>query len=258
MLIFVLVAIGVMARREYRISQGSGTASTWSNLPPQGRYENNTNGVVPGNPENAYVDLRRIFGAVQVYKDAHGGQYPNTSELFGDMVYQNERYGIHPGASGRVSAVLDIFTNPDAEFADDPFLRKHVSSNIAYVLQKRRQDATLVGTPKQKGTRDVIASTNIYVHENVRRLPHSRGTVNPVGFYVVLWDDGKIDRISYDEVLYVPSAGNDFHVAFPGQAGVPKNALSYKQFYTQAAHWHIAPHGAKGSTGEFFYGKTSQ
>ena len=37
----------------------------------------------------------------------------------------------------------------------------------------------------------------------------------------------------HNKALYVPSRPNEYSIAFPGEAGVPKTALTYQQLYPQ-------------------------
>jgi hypothetical protein len=79
--------------------------------------------------------------------------------------------------------------------------------------------------------------------------------MNPVGFYVVLWDDGSVERIQYDRVLRVPKTASEYTIAFPGQAGIPRSAMTYDQFTTEIAHWKVPPRGAPGAAGVAYDGK---
>ncbi len=73
--------------------------------------------------------------------------------------------------------------------------------------------------------------------------------MNPVGFYVVLWDDGSVEKIPYYQRLYVPKPNSEWVMAFPGQAGLPKNTLTYDQFYTQVIRFKESPRGSVGGKG---------
>jgi hypothetical protein len=64
-------------------------------------------------------------------------------------------------------------------------------------------------------------------NENGIRVPH------PTGFYVVLWEDGQVEKIPCEEVLWAPMGNNSYLPAFRNQAGVPKHALTQKQYLNQ-------------------------
>ena len=66
-------------------------------------------------------------------------------------------------------------------------------------------------------------------------------SLNPVGFYLVLYDDGKIAKVPYDQAIFfyeVPhpnEAEITLSPVFPAQAGVTYNSLSYEEYWT--SHW---------------------
>jgi hypothetical protein len=215
-------------------------------------YENNTGGKVPGNPQNAVKGLRNVFTAVQVYQSRHNGSRPaGTGELLKDMWFDRFAYGL-PADQNPFASANKLLSNPDTRYSDDPHARKHASNTVPYRVHSRRPDGTAIGGPKPEGTRDVVASTDVYVHQNVKHLPNQKTTSNPVGFYMVIWDDGRIQQIPYDKVLYVPAGPSDFHIAYPGETGIPPGALTYDEYYTRAARWKRAPRGKPGSGGQSY------
>lgn len=83
--------------------------------------------------------------------------------------------------------------------------------------------------PKPADTRDVLAMTDIYFHKNTRYPPTGAPSWNPVGFFLVLWDDGEVTRVPYDKVLRSNLPGGAQMYAFPGQAGVPSTAVKFSE-----------------------------
>jgi hypothetical protein len=56
-----------------------------------------------------------------------------------------------------------------------------------------------------------------------------------VGFYLILWDNGSIERVAYDEVLYIPQ-DKGFSLGFRKQAGLPSGCITYEEFWTRIRH----------------------
>lgn len=182
--------------------------------------------TVPGNPQNEVTGLKSIYRVLNLYRKQHGGSYPiNVMELLSDVRVRYTDYGLH----SRLEADK-LFESPDVRFSDEFQMIKGatVDSIIPYEMFSVRYDGTPVGGDKKPGTRDVLAWTDTYVHQNI----HQTGvpSANPVGFYMVLWDDGTISKVPYNKILYVPAGGGNYADAFPGQAGVPNNAVTYDQF----------------------------
>lgn len=154
-----------------------------------------------------------------------------------------------------------VLHNPDSKYADAEPARRFPKTFVPYYIPKTRPDGSAIGDPKPTGTRDVLVLTRLYYHENRRVFSGHRSTSNPVGFYIVLWDNGQVEKVSYDQVLYVPQGSyvprgsSSFTNAFPGQAGVPKNFLSYDSFYKRFGYKQ-GPRGVAGGKGESYNGQS--
>lgn len=199
---------------------------------------------VPGNPENAEAQMKRIYGWLTIYRQTHGGAYPkDLSALIGEMEFSPEDYGI---SEAEAKNPFDLFTNPDTRYTNMRAIGAHP---IPYIMQTTRLDGTALGSPKAPGTRDVLAYTSMYVQQNWRKgIPTTQ-----IGFYLVLWDDGTVERAPWNAILWVPYVPEDqrratpvtaafvsaaeknrfaaWTFAFPGQAGVPANALTDAEYH---------------------------
>ncbi len=170
-------------------------------------------------PEMATERLHRIYGLLQTYRRTHEGAFPSmlggTNSILTDLAVHPKQYGLpDAGANGGKQAGA-LFSLPD-------------TTQIVYFLHDKRPDGTPVGTAKQAGTRDVFAYTGLYVSNH----PHGA-----TGYYLVLWDDGTVDKIPVSSILTAPSydvigppgAAQQAarqglkQIAFPGQAGLPQN-----------------------------------
>jgi len=220
-------------------------------IPPEGIVPAiDTGGKVPGDPANAVEDMLKIRTMMDVYKSRHGRMPRRTGEVFTDALDNFQSYGFSSSEEASV-----VFTNPDARYADFDVARKNPKYYLAYVIDEHRPDGTKVGDNKVPGTRDILLFTDLYFHENVRHYKNTRSSENPVGFYMVMWDDGKIEQIPYDKRLMVPlpaqGTRRTWKLGFRGQAGVPANAEDYDKHYKQLG-WKKAPRGVVGGKGFTF------
>lgn len=202
---------------------------------------------VPGNPDRATAQLKRIFGWMTHYRETHGGTYPaGFSALYGDMRFDPQGYGF---AEESARVVEEALANPDTRYTNMRSMDKLLTP---YLMSPVRLDGTAIGDPKAPGTRDVLAETDMYVQQNWRKgIPTTQ-----IGFYLVLWDDGSVERIPWNSdairwVPYIPEqqlkqmpvtasvvaeavqrGGGAWTRAFAGQAGVPANALTAAQYHS--------------------------
>ncbi len=215
-------------------------------IPPQGVPEEiDTHGKVPENPARELRDAKRLYSLIQIYRKRHNGEYPcsQNPDFISDLIEHAPDYGIGVGTTGlkRASITRDFissFKNPDFKYADDPALR-HLSPNtgmIPFFIFNKRPNGEPVGGPKQPGTQDVLAYNNLYVHQNVRYYKGDLTTSHPVGFYIVLWADGKVTEVPYNKILFYPQGFGNYKNAFPGQAGVPSDAITYDTYQKTVMH----------------------
>jgi len=171
-----------------------------SAIPPQGKpAEIDTNGTIPGNPNHAIEDMRQLRKLIRVYQKKNGRFPEHGNALWVDIMQAPQEYGY-----GSADEAWPVFSNPDARYSDNRAERRMPDRAMAYYILSKRPDGTPVGSPKAPGKKDVLIFTSLYVHENVRHFKGERSTSNPVGFYLVMWDDEKIEKVPYDKQLYVP------------------------------------------------------
>lgn len=137
-----------------------------------------TKGTVPGHPERSEQQMRQLFQSVRVFRRIHRRFPRGASELLSDMD-QNMEY---PYGS-------DVLLNKDCRYSDMAPLRRS-SRCMPYMISARRPDGTSLGAARPAGTRDVVAMTPIYFHWNFKNPARGAGSMRPVGFFLVLWDDG--------------------------------------------------------------------
>ncbi len=222
-------------------------------LAVKGFAYNDTGGKVPGDPRNGEKDLRDIFQWVSIYRQRHGGRYPTyLNDIMSDARQNFKAYGLNSSEE-----MGERLLNPDNRLGD--LTKQKPNGIIAYSMFQTRPDGTPLGGPKKPGEREAIALSSLYVHRNIRNFPGERTTMNPAGVYLVLWEDGSTSRIPYDQVRYAVTrkagfSNNSAHesshsrLGFPGQAGIPDNALSYDEYYRTVLHGR-APRGTPGGPG---------
>ena len=203
-------------------------------LPPEGKIENDTKGLVPGNPENGRKRLRYLHELLTHYQRKHGVMSVRFGDMWSDMVSNPKDYGLN--------SFDELFTtvlkNPDSQYDDNKLMR---GLNV-FVTDDKRAD----GAPKfSTNEREVITYTTTYYHQNARQYPGQRTTTNPVGFYQVLWSDGTVEDVPYDKALYVPTERKGYlRLTFPGETGIPDNAKTYDEY-----HGGKGPRGGPGKEG---------
>ena len=186
-----------------------------------------TRGQILGNPKNAEADLKSIYNSVTLFRQKHK-HYPRSSlELFNDIWPNFQAYGFADRA-----AVRSSFNNPDAIKKRPWIPEKQIENVNTYEMLHPRFDGQPLGSTKRLGERDVIAWTDDYFYPNVKNDwgKANADTANPVGFYVVLWDDGQIERIPFQKVLSVPKRNGDWGFGFSGQAGLPAGTKTLDEY----------------------------
>lgn len=224
--IVILVLAGYL---QYARTHRAGTTSghVVPSRSPDGPY---VRGAVPGNPGKALDAGEALVQAVSTYRGSHGGKWPSGGDLTLDMLSHPQQYGFRDGR-----AASRAFRNPDTGFAEDPAVRRMGADVMPWLLHTARPDGLLVGGPRPAGLRDVTATCDLYVHMHVQHVPGSDSAVaDPRGFYIVVWDDGAVERIPLKDTLRVNGIGG-WVTAFRGQAGVPKGAVSFDEFMKRRA-----------------------
>ena len=205
-------------------------APTNLSSPPGGLVENDTGGKVPGNPRVTIEAMQGLYTCMRIYQDRRGIRPAKMGDLLVDMVQHPHEYGFQDFRQANL-----FFHTPDAQYADNPMARSNPGNYIPYILTAARPDGREIGGPKLPGTRDVVATTTIYYHQNVRHFQDNSADTDPVGYHLVLWEDGAVQKVPFQQFLYIPH-GRDFGIAYPGQAGVPSNAMTSDQFNRQIMH----------------------
>lgn len=221
----VLILACLCLCRTGTVSAQSGTAPQSAKLVP---IVKSNRGRVPGDPANAVRNLENIYKYVQLYRAQNEQKYPESIRaLFPLIARENGKQGMEG-----ITEAHRLFTNPDIQYSRSFGSFSAGTNIIVYPLSSKRFDGSLVGTERPKGTKDLLSSTDIYHHWSSSHDLQS-SSINPIGFYCVLWDDGQIEKIPFDLVLHasvdIGEGRHGYMVAFPQQAGIPAQLLTYQE-----------------------------
>jgi peroxiredoxin (alkyl hydroperoxide reductase subunit C) len=194
-----------------------------------------TGDQIPGEPSRGMSVLKRLYEFVQIYRNRHEGHFPNSGNgsnksLLNDMIFNAKSYGFP-----RALELMQSFDNPDNQYDDKAYVRQKPEQYISCTFPHRRYDGSRIGDAKPNGTSDLLSYVSIYYHQNGPSRTGIRKSPNPVGFYLILWDNGSIERVAYDEVLYIPQ-DKGFSLGFRKQAGLPSGCITYEEFWTRIRH----------------------
>jgi len=202
----------------------------WGTLSSFGAINNSAPNI-----NNGIEGLKAIYDYVADYRLANGGIYPKNMDQLLDFMEKK-------WSSDEYQQSVMKLENPDVMWADyNPTHRKNI---IDYALKSTRINGSPVGSVKLAGTKDIIATTSLYVHSNPEaKLSDDDDFTVPNGHYLVLWDNGTIDKVPFDEILYA-IVGDRAYTAYYEQAGVPTdNLLTYEEYINAGASPKSLPIG---------------
>ncbi len=172
-----------------------------------------------------------------VYRSRHGTLPVTDGEQLFDIIYNFPVYGF----KGREDYGLSS-QNPDLQYSDMYKDHPNLDARSAFVTCPTRPDGTKRTLPKKAGERDVLVFTGIYFHANECVFPKGRTTKNPVGFYIMLWEDGEVTKVDHDAVRYTYPQRAIMPECFPGQGGIPQTTYTFEE-----RKRHILPLNKDGS-----------
>jgi hypothetical protein len=231
----IIILIGFLIFNQNRKSDERSQRHVYKSTIPFGVPINDTEGKILGNPQNAIDDMKLLMRGTQMYCQEKGIM-PGSSRQSARMVIKNYK---QLGLSEEPS-YDDLIHNPDAIRSDHA-----KASGIAslgsqvriapYAIIQKRPDGSPIDVCRSDNTRktDVVMVTDIYVYKNQTNYHNETTKIKPVGYYVVAWNDGTVETIPHDKILYyaVPGMKNAYSYSFPGQTGLPKETKTYSQVH---------------------------
>ena len=194
-----------------------------------------TGSSIPGDYKMGVASLKRTYDYINIFRMKTGGDLPLKNEgLILDIIKNPKDYGFETP-----DMALEPLSNPDDKYNDSAFVRSDPSRKGFPGIYYIRPNGEKLGGVREKGTKDVFSFSNTYYHFNEPSETAGRPLANPVGFYLVLYDDGSIEKVAYDRQLYVIAPGGSrnsftYTSAFPKQSGVPYHTLSYEEYWDVA------------------------
>ncbi len=162
------------------------------------------------------VDARRtmsnLFSYIQDFRSLNMGKYPHS---LGDVIvsaYAKKKRG---------KMIRGDLYDINVKFRPE----KMPLGTLFYNVFDKRPDGSLISSPKIRGNKDVIASSDTYFFGD------TQDATAPRGGFVVLRDDGDIEFAPYDETFFQINGGT-YTRCFLMQPGVdPTSTLSYSEVF---------------------------
>lgn len=185
-----------------------------------GHFVNEAGVAHKGDPTNAIAPLTRVYKAIDSYRKRYH-KLPELKELLDRKAPEVYRLSVGD---------LQV---PDAKYGDS-FNEMDLSHpQFMCLFTEPRPDGTLRPVFTPRGERDVWMACDAYVRHNQYDWINGQKTYRLEGVYVVLWSDGQIEQIPLKNGLWYPQANAGWVMDFPGQTGMPANALTEEQMLAQ-------------------------
>jgi len=225
----MVLVLGIRLYIQYRYYYVSPTAPiALDRLPPQAYQEFHPNGI-PGHPDQTIRQMKRLYSAMKCYSGRHNGQ-PASTDVTGfisDIYANTNAYGFRDRGAAK-----NLLSNADCIYSDDVNVRRQAQNFFPYFMPSTRPDGSSITGTRQADTRDVLAYTDLYFHSNLTwNARHTAAKQHPMGFFIVLWDNGAISRVPYEQTVFQPQSERRWVLGFPGQAGVARSAVPYTRYY---------------------------
>jgi hypothetical protein len=208
---------------------------------PLGVPINDTNGKVPGNPQKAMENMKLLIIGMKYYCRKYGKMPLHPSQAASEIIKNYKELGLKEKPKWD-----DIYYNPDTLNSDSAkVMQIKKTSNYrmsGYVQMTKRPDGSPIELCNLDTTKktDVIMVTDTYFFRNQTNFAGERTTMKPTGFYLVAWNDGTVEQVPYDKVLYyrIPSPPGTRGIArgmgFPGQVGLPAETRTFAEVHKVA------------------------
>jgi len=195
---------------------------------PEEGLARNPAGVNKGDPENAYRDLRRIYGALTAFRARHSRLPKTPWEL------------LEAGKRGEVDLKNEDYINPDVAHTDNETLQKELKAGKEIGLNQSygfefcgpMPDGKPVPVFPPEDKPVVWASSSSYERDNARVHRGLKNTHKLEGFTIFLWSNGRITRRNRGEKLMVRESKNSwrpFNPAYEKPDG--REVISEIEFY---------------------------
>lgn len=125
--------------------------------------------------------------------------------------------------------------------ASDTYSKADEGFNYSWAYRSPRANGQPKPARATADQRDVWVYTDVYVRSRRRVFRDGSFVTDPAGSYLVLWSDGKVERVPLEERVLVSLGGRGKTYFFRGETGVPSNAESAGEANPQEGSWWPAP-----------------
>jgi hypothetical protein len=161
--------------------------------------------------------MRRVYAALKAFQKRYGRLPKTPWEL------------IAAGKRGEVSIADSDFRNPDVAYSDNETLRNQIRKGAAVsVAASYGMEWIVNGEQKDRPVKWL--SSDSYVRSNGVIRGDSRFQYDPKGFYMFLWSDGTITRVSLAERRMVNDGPASWRVLRDGEEAAGRRTLREDEF----------------------------
>ena len=168
-----------------------------------------------GDVNKAIKDLKGLYAAIDQYRRVH-------KELPRALIARGQKSFL-----GAVEVDKELLTNPDSALFDT---KREALHCYVEAFRTNRPNGKARPAFPAKGERDVWISTDIYTRRNQVVLQSGVQKFHLKGVFVVLFSDGKIEKIPFGDAILSPKGKSEWVWTFPGQTGLPKGSVKYRDF----------------------------
>ncbi len=157
-------------------------------------------------------DFRRLYGAIKAYAAQHK-KFPDPRKLIA-----------YTASWKPVDQVTeDTFTSTDYMKSDNAeAVRKEFPYQWRYLAP--RPDGTDKPLILVAGERDIWVQTDALSRSQMKVFQDGTFTTDPIGHILVLWSDGKVEKLSIDKQRVASTGLNETTLYYEGETGVPNSA----------------------------------
>jgi hypothetical protein len=205
--VFLLALLGGFAAKQALFNKGSYIERyTDGRLIPIGGLMVNPHGL-DGLQNDSEEDFRKLYGALTAYAKTNSRLPEDPREL---VAFTSEW-----PANRRVTE--EAFYSPDYKSSD---VYSPLDEKFSYMWAYRspRADGTSKPAFPKRGERDVWLATESYVRENKKVFRDGTYVSQPTGSYLLLWSDGKVEKVGLDRRRMARSGNTGYAYFFAGEA----------------------------------------
>ncbi len=167
-----------------------------------------------------------LYFVMSRYRELHG-KFPCGADIT-DAINNYSAYGYK-----KTRDAMLAFHNKDNVQADNFFESTGPEDYNPFMMPCSSQ----TGKPDE-----VLAFTEIYFHRRKKHILSERKmTVDPTGFFIIVWGDGRIEKIDWTRVRWTLAPSGQIGTYFPGQANQPADGMDFMAFWKAQEDFGATP-----------------